>query len=755
MTQTRRFGTFAEIVALLFAAAWIQAQAMGEIRGTLKDPTGAGISGATVKATDAGGAVFEATSGAGGDFVLPALPPGAYTLSITAPGFETASRHVEVTAGGSTTTDFELSLAGVREDVQVSSATRYERPLADVPISVSVVEREEIRMTPGRSIDDVLRNVASVQLQGDSADTVFPIVPSIAMRGLGVGDTADRSLVLLDGLPINGGFFGQVLWNRVPKETIERAEVVRGASSSLFGSFAEGGVVDIVSRIPEGREGVGYVQYGENDRFQADVSVGDRFTGGRGYGSLQAQYYSTDGFHRVPEEEIRPIDERQAVELFQVGGSVGFALSETARAFVRGSFLDQEQDGDLQLSETSAKYGSAAGGVDFDLAAGSRIALRAFWGDESYRVHNVTIVSDEETFVANPHHTTSTDFGGSAQWTKTAAATLAALTFGLDFRRVDGVDDQQVFNEPGVLSETIVGGGLQTSLGAFGEASLKPTDRLEILLGLRFDHFQETDGRRTINGVEETFEDRDLETVSPRVAARYRISPTVAARGTYYEGFRAPTLAERYRSFESPTFRGLSNPFLEEEKLRGGDVGVDLRLGALTAQINGFYNRMENFVGSAEVGFENGKFTVQTANVAETRAAGLELIASVRPSPQWSVAVNYTYTDAVVTEGELEGNFVEGTPENAFSAAISFSPSAAITISPSVRGISDTYQDITNEALQDARVLVDLYASWQLHPNIAVIFLGENLFDEEYIAGGFGESLGAPRQLSGAVRVGF
>ncbi|HEY7369259.1 MAG TPA: TonB-dependent receptor [Thermoanaerobaculia bacterium] len=755
MTQTRRFGTFTEIVALLFAAAWIQAQAMGEIRGTLKDPTGAGISGATVKATDAGGAVFEATSGAGGGFVLPALPPGAYTLSITAPGFETASRRVEVTAGGSTATDFELSLAGVREDVQVRSATRYERPLADVPVSVSVVTREEIQRTPGRSIDDVLRNVASVQLQGDSADAVFPLQPSIAMRGLGVGDTADRSLVLLDGLPLNGGFFGQVLWNRVPKETIERAEVVRGASSSLFGSFAEGGVVDIATRIPDGREGVGYVQYGENDRFQADVSVGDRFSGGRGHGSLHAQYYSTDGFYRVPEEEIRPIDERQAAELYQVGGNAGFAISETVRGFVRGSFLDQEQDGDLQLAETSAKYGSAAGGVDFDLAPGQRLALRAFWGDESYRVHNVTIVSDEETFVANPHHTTSTDFGGSAQWTKTAVATLSALTFGLDFRRVDGVDDQQVLNEPGMVSEHIVGGGVQTSLGAFGEASLKPTDRLEILLGLRFDRFEETDGRRTINGVEETFENRDLDTISPRLAARYRVSPALAARATYYEGFRAPTLAERYRSFESPTFRGLSNPFLEEEKLRGGDVGVDLQLGALSAQINGFYNRMENFVGSAEVGFENGKFTVQTANVAETRATGLELIANVRPSPQWNVTVNYTYTDAVVTDGELEGNVVEGAPRNAFSAAISWAPTATITISPSVRAVGDTYQDITNEALQDARVLVDLFASWQAHPNLALIFLGENLFDEEYVADGFGGSLGAPRQISGAVRVGF
>lgn len=54
--------------------------------------------------------------------------------------------------------------------------------------------------------------------------------------------------MLVNGLPINSGFFGNVAWNRAPKETIEHVEVVRGASSSLFGSFAMGGVVDVVTR---------------------------------------------------------------------------------------------------------------------------------------------------------------------------------------------------------------------------------------------------------------------------------------------------------------------------------------------------------------------------------------------------------------------------------------------------------------------------------------------------------------------------
>jgi len=131
----------------------------------------------------------------------------------------------------------------------VISATRSERPLSGLPVSATVITREDILNSPGRTIDESLRGVAGVQLPFDNADVIFPLQPSIAMRGIGVGDSATRSLVLVDGIPINGGFFGNVFWNRVPKPVIDRVEIVRGASSSLFGSYAMGGVVNIVTPL--------------------------------------------------------------------------------------------------------------------------------------------------------------------------------------------------------------------------------------------------------------------------------------------------------------------------------------------------------------------------------------------------------------------------------------------------------------------------------------------------------------------------
>jgi hypothetical protein len=66
---------------------------------------------------------------------------------------------------------------------EVISATRYERPLNELPLSATVITREDILNSPGRTIDDSLRNVAGIQLHLDSADVIFPIIPSIAQHG--------------------------------------------------------------------------------------------------------------------------------------------------------------------------------------------------------------------------------------------------------------------------------------------------------------------------------------------------------------------------------------------------------------------------------------------------------------------------------------------------------------------------------------------------------------------------------------------
>jgi outer membrane receptor protein involved in Fe transport len=225
----------------------------------------------------------------------------------------------------------------------VVSGTRTERSAEDLPVSASVVPREQIVNSPGRSIEENLRGLAGLQLNPDNSAVIFPLIPSIAIRGTGVGDTADRVLVLVDGVPINGGFFGNIFWNRVPKETIERVEVIRGASSSLYGSYAMGGVVNIVTRAPSERSGSLSASYGQQNSVSSNLWYSDALPDKTAAFSFNGNFYQTDGFFR--HDDRPPVEGRESGQLYNFQGRGDWTLTPGVKSFLRVGYNHQSTDG--------------------------------------------------------------------------------------------------------------------------------------------------------------------------------------------------------------------------------------------------------------------------------------------------------------------------------------------------------------------------------------------------------------------------
>lgn len=173
----------------------------------------------------------------------------------------------------------------------VVTATRTERSLADMPVSVSVVTRQDIKDAPAIGTDDILRTVPGINMPFLNSLTQHPTGNLPGMRGL--GDL--RTLVLVDGVPLNDPFFGTAQWNMVPKETIERVEVVRGGASSLWGSFAMGGVINIITRNAEDRKVSQSLMGGSNGTFRTNTYVSNRINDRFGI-SANVNYQQTDGY---------------------------------------------------------------------------------------------------------------------------------------------------------------------------------------------------------------------------------------------------------------------------------------------------------------------------------------------------------------------------------------------------------------------------------------------------------------------------
>src|SRR6267378_4289270 len=215
------------------------------IRGHVKDPQGASLPGATVKLyAREGGFRLTTTTDSTGAYRFEKLAPGEYLVEAEAEGFASASaQRVTVKRGQAATLDIPLELAGVRSTVVVT-ASDTPQSVDEVSKAVTVVDRQEIDERDESAIAESLRTVPGLRVQQLGGPGSFT---SIMTRGLRNEDTA----VLIDGLRFRdaaapqgdaSGFLEDLIVTDV-----SRVEVLRGSGSSLYGSNAIGGVINLVT----------------------------------------------------------------------------------------------------------------------------------------------------------------------------------------------------------------------------------------------------------------------------------------------------------------------------------------------------------------------------------------------------------------------------------------------------------------------------------------------------------------------------
>ncbi|MFP2929867.1 TonB-dependent receptor [Pyxidicoccus sp. 3LG] len=164
-------------------------------------------------------------------------------------------------------TDADASSTDSPQAGTVVTGTRLPRPIRDVPATTVVIPRAEIERSPTLTQDALVRTLPSANTFRRTPSLVSdPTAQGLNLRGLGPSGVA-RSLVLLDGLPVNDPFGGWIFWRSLPRLGLERIEVVPSGSSALYGSGALGGVVQLVSRPITGPS------------LEADLSVGNLDTG--------------------------------------------------------------------------------------------------------------------------------------------------------------------------------------------------------------------------------------------------------------------------------------------------------------------------------------------------------------------------------------------------------------------------------------------------------------------------------------------
>ncbi|MGQ9570907.1 MAG: TonB-dependent receptor [Thermodesulfovibrionales bacterium] len=162
----------------------------------------------------------------------------------------------------------------------VVTATRTEKELEVAPASVNVVTKEDMEKRDIKAVDEALNTTAGVFNRRGKG--LMDTLSHISLRGI---PAQQRTLILMDGIPLNNAYYGGVQFGGLSPEDIEKIEVVKGPFSSLYGGYAMGGVVNIITKMPEKREFVFKTGYGSSwdrgegldDLRKFCLSYGDRF----------------------------------------------------------------------------------------------------------------------------------------------------------------------------------------------------------------------------------------------------------------------------------------------------------------------------------------------------------------------------------------------------------------------------------------------------------------------------------------------
>jgi vitamin B12 transporter len=706
------------------------ARSQGELSGVLRAPDGTPLPQIVLVVTGPSGS-RRVVTGLQGRYDAHDLPPGEYTVAPDAPGFVVTPEARVTVAGGAQRLDLSLSPAPLREQVVVSAA-RGEAALSTLGVSASVIGRERIANRQAELLLPLLQEVPGLA----TARTGAPgHQGSVFVRG---GESR-YARVMIDGVPVNepGGYydFGAV----VPLE-LERIEVVRGAASSLYGTDALAGVVELVTRraAPGEPARVGIEAEGGSLDWKRG-QAGTRGSAGAWDWNLGLQRLETDNE-----------GENAFFEQTAAAGTLGLAGgASTARLTARFDDSASGTPGQVAFGqeELEERLDRSDVVVGLTLRHGVGRALHELRGGYSATDQLSTDPVDSGFYVP-------TYQGATGAFS--IPDLLNPLGFQNDTRRLSlgyrfetqlggrhlltaGTDLERETGALGARAEELLRPE-RTNIGAYVQDRVVLGERAHLTAGARVEH----------NG---SFGTR----VVPRAALSWRARGGDDATRVHLSAGAGIKEPDFFQSF-GVSFFAQGNPDLEAERSRTYDLGVEQRLaqGRLRIDATLFHHDYLDQIAFTILDFETFQGTY--VNLGKTRARGLEVELEAAPTAAVRLRGNYTLLDSevIVSAADFDPVFAVGQPllrrpkhQGAFTAEVGGARAmlAATVVAVSRRADSDFVGLGLTE--NDGYTRVDARARVRIVPRLDAFLVAENIADRQYQ-----EALGYPA-LGRTVRLGL
>ncbi len=557
----------------------------------------------------------------------------------------------------------------------VITASRTPITADEALASVSVLTREQIEQSTAQDLPGLLNTLPGVSISRNGGRGQNS---SLYLRGT----NRDHVLVLVNGVRVGSATTGEPALGNLPLEQIERIEVVRGPRSTLYGSDAIGGVIQIFTRDDATFARVGG---GTQNTVSASAGIGGRV--GRASGGVSVSGFRTEGFDATDERNFAPDPDRDGYRQRSLN--------------LRGSFeatTDLTFDASLLHSEDTVEFDGTPDETD----GTTRIAtLGPDWlalPSWRLRLTGAETLDDKD----------SRPFGGDRFATRRSQISWQndfflsdreTLTLGLDYRddRIETDVTDRTTGDPLSYDKTSC-----ENRAVFGQYQWYG-DAWDLLAALRHDD-------------NEAFG----EVTTGNLAAGYRFANGVRVFAAHGTAFKAPSFNDLYYP-DVGFFRG--NPNLRPERSHTSEVGIEG--GDIWRwQVNAFHTEVDDLII-----FNDGR----SENVNEARIGGAE--ASLTTTLAGADArLGMTLLDAEVLDAEEDATIGNELPRRPpYSVHLSLARDLGpVRAGASVSYNSESFDELSNTTELDAYTVVDLSAAWQVAPDWTLRGEVTNLFDEDY-----------------------
>lgn len=624
-------------------------------------------------------------------------------------------------------------------DPVVVTASAREQAIREAPASISVITREELERRPFVNLQDAVRTLEGVSVVGGGAND-----KDISIRGL----PGEYTLIMVDGRrqstreTMNRGT-GGVQSNLIPPlNAIERIEVVRGPMSSLYGSDAIGGVINIITRkVPAtwgGSLSLGAIvpqDSDEGDTRQAGFWLG---------GPIKTDTLGLQVFGKLTD--------RDEDRIFYPGSLTSGAFGSTDRNLT------------ARLSVTPSRehaFTVEAGHSEFsqERRPGRSIAATAAAQETEHERRHWALTHEGQWPIGSSMLALYQEVGKQRNWTNDVrSAVVPEVTntvldgqLSLPFARhllrlgtqyshaeVDGMGRQDsIPGYPGNIDGVTV-----KSWALFAEDDFFLTERLTLTGGLRLDDHENFGTHWT-----------------PRLYAVYKLSDTITLRGGAAKGFKAPTIRQTAPGYcmttggqtgnVSPPGTLCGNPDLEPETSVTQEVGIryDTPRGvSLSGTL--FNNDFRNKVASYDTGVADPLVPSRNIyvydNIDKVKLRGVELAAAWPLARAWRLSGNYTYTDSerqgggepAFDGGSLDGRPLDKTPEHVLNAQVDWTPTEPLALYARMTYLGKQYwaafrNGAMNVREREGSTTFDLGGRYQVRRNLALNLALLNVTDRQ------------------------